>query len=62
MTHPSLLSPEQAAFAAAHEFSDHMPVASPEGGVYVYRVDGGCSTERWLVARDGTELDWERLR
>jgi hypothetical protein len=61
MINPSPLSTAQARFADAHESHEHSPAQAASGCVFMYRERPG-RTERWLVARDGTQLEWERLR
>ena len=54
------LSPAQARFADANESHHYMSAVADDRCVYMYREVEGC-TERWLVAQDGTQLEWERL-
>ena len=37
-----------------------MSAVADDGCVYMYR-ENDSHTERWLVAPDGTKLEWERL-
>ena len=55
----SLLSKPQARFAAAKQ-STYNESASSGDSVFMYR-EGQWFTDRWLVARDGKQLEWERL-
>jgi hypothetical protein len=55
----SLLSKPQARFAAAKQ-SSYNEFALSGDSVFVYR-EGRWFTDRWLVARDGRQLEWERL-
>jgi hypothetical protein len=55
----SLLSKPQARFAAAKQ-SSYNEFASSGDSVFMYR-EGQWFTDRWLVARDGKQLEWERL-
>ena len=58
MPHTFELTPAQARFADAHESHEHLGAA--HGRVFIY-CEQGLRTERWLVAPDGTELDWTRM-
>jgi hypothetical protein len=60
MTNQWPLSAAQAAFADANEARHYMSGVADDGCVYMYRELEGC-TDRWLVAPDGTQLEWERL-
>jgi hypothetical protein len=60
MTDMSSLSPAQVRFADAHESHDYGPTTS-SGCIFMYREERAF-TQRWLVAPDGTELEWERFR
>ena len=60
MTNAWPLSPAQARFADANETHHYCSALPDDGCVYMYR-DGKEWTERWLVAPDGTHLEWERL-
>jgi hypothetical protein len=60
ITNPWPLSAAQARFADANECRHYMSAVADDGCVYMYRELEGC-TERWLVAPDGTQLEWERL-
>jgi hypothetical protein len=60
MTEPWPLSAAQARFAEANESQHYMSAVADDGCVYMYREGTDC-TQRWLVAPDGTELEWERL-
>jgi hypothetical protein len=59
MTDTLQLTPAQASFADAHESSEHW--VATHGRAFIYR-ERVSSTERWLVAPDGSELDWARFR
>ena len=62
MTDAPILSPAQARFADTHGSSGYVRPGRPEtGSVYMYRERQGC-TDRWLVAKNGDELDWTVLR
>ena len=62
MTDTPTLTAAQALFADAHGSSGSVRPARPRNGsVYIYREREGC-TDRWLVARNGTELEWTLLR
>jgi hypothetical protein len=50
----------QARFADANGCRHYMSSVADDRCVYMYRENDGC-TERWLVAPDGTKLEWERL-
>jgi hypothetical protein len=62
MTDAPTLSPAQAQFADTHGSSGSVRPGRPDNGsVYIYREREGC-TDRWLVARNGIELEWTLLR
>jgi hypothetical protein len=60
MTDAWPLSPAQARFADANKSHHYISAVADDGCVYMYREGAEC-TDRWLVAQDGTQLEWERL-